>query len=150
MLEQAFTQVSEVSVRVSGGGDAFVHLDHMHAFPWHILTGEATEHLPRRVTAADCHNETSTLTMAARASAAIIVAAFCATASASISISTFMAVPTLRLDYWCDVFRTHSILQSFSCSSSGFPSLRAVHTLLVDFTRSPATRARTRRWVFPP
>src|SRR2546428_9296821 len=61
MLEQAFTQVSEVSVRVSRGGDAFVHLDHMHALPWHILTGEGTQHLPRRVTAADGHNKTTAL-----------------------------------------------------------------------------------------
>src|SRR4029077_13013248 len=61
MLEQALMQVSKISIRVSGRRDAFVNLDHMHALPWHLLTCEGTQHLPRSVTAADGHNETAAL-----------------------------------------------------------------------------------------
>src|SRR5215471_13710915 len=81
----------------------------------------------------------------ARASAAIISAAFRATASASISISTFMAVTTLRLEYWSDVFRT----QYYSTPTLHHSNLSAAHrrvfpacgrrNSLVDFTRSPGT-----------
>src|SRR5258705_2683207 len=78
----------------------------------------------------------------ARASAAIISAAFRPTASASISISTFMAVPTLRLEYWSDVFRTQY-------SNTHHSNLSAAHRrvfpasgrryFLIDLTRSPGT-----------
>src|SRR5262245_2845044 len=81
----------------------------------------------------------------ARASAAIISAAFRATASASISISTFIAVPTLRLEYWCDVFRTQysstPILHHSNLSAAHrrvFPASGRCNSL-VDFTRSPGT-----------
>src|SRR4029450_12785322 len=53
-----------------------------------------------------------------------------------------MAVPTLRLEYWRDVFRTQysstPSLQSFSCSSRVFPASGRCNSL-VDFTRSPGT-----------
>src|SRR5258708_30108311 len=78
----------------------------------------------------------------ARASAAIISAAFRPTASASISISMFMAVPTLRLEYWSDVFRTQY-------SNTHHSNLSAAHRrvfpasgrryFLIDLTRSPGT-----------
>src|SRR5215470_10057105 len=81
----------------------------------------------------------------ARASAAIISAAFFATASASISISTFMAVPKLRLEYWSDVFRTQypitPILHHSNLSVAHrrvFPASGRCNSL-VDFTRSPGT-----------
>src|SRR5215471_6948642 len=81
----------------------------------------------------------------ARTSAAIIFAAFRATASASISISTFMAVPTLRLEYWSDVFRTQysstPILHHSNLSAAHrrvFPASGRRNSL-VDFTRSPGT-----------
>ena len=59
MLEQAFTQVSEVSVRVSLRRDALVYLSHMYAFPRHIFVREGAQHLPRRVAAADSHDKTA-------------------------------------------------------------------------------------------
>src|SRR6266436_5105322 len=81
----------------------------------------------------------------ARASAAIILAAFRATASASISISTFMAVLTLRLEYWSDVLRTQysstPILHHSNLSAAHrrvFPASGRCNSL-VDFTRSPGT-----------
>src|SRR4029077_3574109 len=81
----------------------------------------------------------------APASAAIISAAFRATASASISISMFMAVPTLRLEYWSDVFRTQysstPILHNSNLSAAHrrvFPASRRRY-FLIDLTRAPAT-----------
>ena len=57
MREQALAQVSEVSVGVSRGRHALVHLDDVHIGPGHALIGQCTQHLPRGVTPADGHDE---------------------------------------------------------------------------------------------
>src|SRR5215813_13817168 len=59
MLEQAFTQMREVSVRVSCRCDALVHLHHVHTFPRNLFVGQGTQHLPGRVPATDRHDETA-------------------------------------------------------------------------------------------
>src|SRR4029453_16378557 len=59
MLEQAFTQMGEVSVRISRRRDALVNLHHMHSFPRHLFVRQGTQHLPGRVTATDGHDETA-------------------------------------------------------------------------------------------
>src|SRR4029453_5363844 len=79
----------------------------------------------------------------ARVSAAIISAAFRATASASINISTIMAVPTLRLEYWRVFFiTTTQLLHHYILSAAHrrvFPAFARCN-FLVDFTRSPGSR----------
>src|SRR5262245_36084575 len=72
----------------------------------------------------------------ARASAAIISAAFRATASASISISTFIAVPTLRLEPSTPILH-HSNLSA--AQRRVFPASGRRY-FLIDLTRSPGTR----------
>ena len=57
MGEQALAQVGEVPVGVSGRRHALVHLDDMHAGPWHLFIGQRPQHLPRGVPSADGHDE---------------------------------------------------------------------------------------------
>src|SRR5262245_60607165 len=59
MLEQAFTQMGEVSVRVSRRGYALVYLHHVYNFPRHLFVCQGAEHLPRGMAAADRHDETA-------------------------------------------------------------------------------------------
>src|SRR4030095_4016946 len=61
MLKQAFAQVGEVSIRVSCRRYALVHLHHMHALPGDLFARQSTQHLPRRVAAANRHDETTAL-----------------------------------------------------------------------------------------
>src|SRR6516164_7613135 len=60
MFEQTVAQVSEVPVRISGRSNAFVYLHHMHGFPGNILIRQSAQHLPRRMAAADGHDEPAT------------------------------------------------------------------------------------------
>src|SRR5947207_11002910 len=57
VLQQAFTNMSEVPIRVSREGHPLIYLDDMDALPGDILGGQGTEHEPRSVTAADGHDE---------------------------------------------------------------------------------------------
>src|SRR5262245_65702132 len=59
MLEQAFTQMREVSVRVSCRCDALVNLHHVHTFPRNLFVRQGAQHLPGRVAATDRHDETA-------------------------------------------------------------------------------------------
>src|SRR5271165_769291 len=59
MFEQTFTQMSEVSVWVSRGSPAFVHLCHMHASPRDRLVRQSPEHKPRGVAAAERRDEST-------------------------------------------------------------------------------------------
>jgi hypothetical protein len=61
MLKQAFAQVGEVSVRISCRCYALVNLHHMHALPGNLFARQGTQHLPRGVAAANCHDETTAL-----------------------------------------------------------------------------------------
>ena len=92
LSSQAFEQVREISIRMSGRCRALVHLHHRDAFPGDVLACQA-----RSI----CHGVRPPLTAmmkrpravtAARASAAMIFAACCATASAFASVSIFMRV----------------------------------------------------------
>src|SRR5262245_46438888 len=60
MRKQAFTQVSEVPVRVSRWGHTLIHLHHMHVLPRDLSACQGAQHLPRGVAAADGHDETAT------------------------------------------------------------------------------------------
>ena len=57
MVQQALPQMSEVSVRVAGGRHAFVHLQQVNVLPRHVFIRQRTQHHPRRVAAADRHDE---------------------------------------------------------------------------------------------
>src|SRR4029453_18147703 len=57
MLEQAFTQVTEISICVSCRRYAFVNLHDVHAFPRHLFVCQGAQHLPRGMTTAHGHNE---------------------------------------------------------------------------------------------
>src|SRR6478672_10009348 len=49
----------EIAVGVSFWCDALINLEHMHTDPGDVaLSGEHTQHDPRRMTAADSHHET--------------------------------------------------------------------------------------------
>jgi len=60
MREQALAQVGQVSVGVSSRCHALVHLDDVHACPWHRFIGQRTQHRPRGVAPADGHDEATT------------------------------------------------------------------------------------------
>src|SRR5262249_3921186 len=57
MFEQTVAQVGQVPVGISGRSDAFIDLHNMHGFPGHVLIRQGAQHLPRRMTAADGHDE---------------------------------------------------------------------------------------------
>src|SRR5262245_19029691 len=59
MLEQAFTQMCEVSVRVPRRRDALVHLHHVYTFPRNLFVGEGAQHLPGCLAATGRHDETA-------------------------------------------------------------------------------------------
>jgi hypothetical protein len=59
--EQAFTQVTEISIWVSGWRYALVNLHHAHAFPRYVFVCQGTQHFPRGMTTANGHNEAATL-----------------------------------------------------------------------------------------
>src|SRR6476661_1441405 len=61
VLEQAFTQVTEISIWVSGWRYALVNLHHAHAFPRYLFVCQGTQHFPRGMTTANGHNEAATL-----------------------------------------------------------------------------------------
>src|SRR5436309_6561775 len=60
MLQQAFAQVREVSVRVSFGGHTLVDLTYMNTGPRDIFTRQRPQHDPRSVTATDSQGEAAT------------------------------------------------------------------------------------------
>src|SRR5262249_20058961 len=60
MFEQTVAQVGQVPVGISGRSNAFVYLHNMHGFPGYVLIRQGTQHLPRRMTAADGHDEPAT------------------------------------------------------------------------------------------
>ena len=47
----------EVSIRMSRGRHALVHLNHTQAVPWNFFAGQGTEHEPWSVASADGHDE---------------------------------------------------------------------------------------------
>ena len=55
--EQAVAQMGEIAVRISRGGHALVHLQHVHALPGNVLGREGAQHQPGCVPAADGHDE---------------------------------------------------------------------------------------------
>ena len=57
--EEALAQVREVAVGVPRRRDPLVHLDDVDAGPWHVLGREVAQHQPRRVAAADGHDESA-------------------------------------------------------------------------------------------
>ena len=57
VLEQALAQMREVAIRIACGGDALVHLHHLHAAPRNVLVREHAQHPPGRAAAADRHDE---------------------------------------------------------------------------------------------
>src|SRR5262247_100965 len=59
MLEQAFTQMRKVSVRVSHRRDTLVNLHHVHTFPRNLFVRQGAQHLPGCVAATDRHDETA-------------------------------------------------------------------------------------------
>ena len=60
MGEQTFTQMSEITIRVTGGSDALIDLNDVNLGPRDIFVGKRAEHLPRRATATDGHDKFST------------------------------------------------------------------------------------------
>jgi hypothetical protein len=59
VLEQAFAQVSKISVRVSGGCDSLIYLHDVRALPGHLFICQSTKHFPGGVAAADRYDETA-------------------------------------------------------------------------------------------
>ena len=57
MIEQAFAQMREVSVRIACRRYPLVHLNDMHLLPGELLVGQCAQHQPRRAAAADRHDE---------------------------------------------------------------------------------------------
>src|SRR5581483_1549443 len=57
MLEQAFPQMSEISVRIALRRHTFINLDDMHVVPGHIFLGEIAKHNPRGFAATHCHHK---------------------------------------------------------------------------------------------
>ena len=57
MFEEALAQMREISVRISGGSDALVHLNHVDAIPRHLFRGKRAQHEPGSVAAAYGHDE---------------------------------------------------------------------------------------------
>ena len=57
MIEQAFAQMREVSVRIGRRRHPLVHLNHMHVLPGELLVGQCAQHHPRRAAAAHRHDE---------------------------------------------------------------------------------------------
>jgi hypothetical protein len=58
--QQALSQVSEIPVRVAGGGNSLVYLEQLHCLPRDFFTGEMLQHQPRRVPAAHGKDKTTT------------------------------------------------------------------------------------------
>jgi hypothetical protein len=61
MLEQAFLQMSEVAVGVSGRSHPFVDLCQVDLMPRDFLSGQITKHNPRGVPATDREDEAPAL-----------------------------------------------------------------------------------------
>ena len=59
MLQQAFAQVGQISIRVSRGSHALVHLDQMDALSREVFARQGTQHEPGSVAAADGHEESA-------------------------------------------------------------------------------------------
>jgi hypothetical protein len=57
MGKQAFAQVREIAIGMSGERHALVHLDDVHIGPRQRLIGQRTQHRPCGVTANDGHDE---------------------------------------------------------------------------------------------
>ena len=55
--KQAFAQVREVAVGIARRSHAFVHLHDVDGLPGNVLAGERAQHDPRRMPAADGHDE---------------------------------------------------------------------------------------------
>ena len=61
MLEQAFLQMSEVAVGVSGRSHPFVDLCQVDFIPGDFLSSQITEHDPRGMPATDRHDKAPAL-----------------------------------------------------------------------------------------
>jgi hypothetical protein len=57
MIQQAFTQMSEISMGVASGRYALVNLNDVNSVPGHLLIGKRAQHDPGRIAAAKCRNE---------------------------------------------------------------------------------------------
>jgi hypothetical protein len=57
MIEQTFSKMREVSIRVSLRRDAFIHLQYVYFPPRQFLSGKGAQHDPGRSAAADGHHE---------------------------------------------------------------------------------------------
>lgn len=60
MAQKTFTQVREISIRVSVRCNAFVHLIQVHIGPCQIFVRERAQHDPGRMAAADSQAESAT------------------------------------------------------------------------------------------
>ena len=58
-IEQAVAEMREVAVGIACGGNALVDLKHVHLTPGKRVASQCAQHQPRRVTAADRHDEAS-------------------------------------------------------------------------------------------
>jgi hypothetical protein len=59
MSEQAFAEMSKVSVRIACRCRPLVHLNDMYILPGELFVGQCAQHQPRRAVAADRHDEAS-------------------------------------------------------------------------------------------
>jgi hypothetical protein len=57
MLKQAFLQMSEVSVRMSRGGNPFIYLYNMLTYPRDVFIGQVAQHNPRSMSATNGDDE---------------------------------------------------------------------------------------------
>src|SRR5579859_5098087 len=57
MLEQAFTQMREISVGIALGCDSFVDLNDMHVLPRQIFLCQVAKHHPWCFAPTDCHDK---------------------------------------------------------------------------------------------
>jgi hypothetical protein len=60
VIQQIFSKVRKISIRVPRRGDAFVHLHYLDVFPRDFFIAQRTQHDPRGSTTADGHHELTT------------------------------------------------------------------------------------------
>jgi hypothetical protein len=59
MGKETLAKMGEIAVGVTSRGDPLVHLNDMKRGPRHLLMGQLSEHLPRRLASADRHNKSA-------------------------------------------------------------------------------------------
>lgn len=58
MFEKTLAKMSKIAIRITGGGDALIHLNDVHLFPRRAFGGQGAQHDPGSMTTADGEDKT--------------------------------------------------------------------------------------------